>query len=85
MIIPVINEVFGENYTGDEEIVFAPNEHFLNREDGQEQERITDTGFMSTQIALDKGEIQGNTISYWQIQYPNQTEYYAWLTKTLSK
>lgn len=32
LIIPVINEVFGENYAGDEEIVFAPNEHFLNRE-----------------------------------------------------
>ena len=45
LIIPVINEAFGENYAGDEEIVFAPNEHFLNREDGQEQERITDTSF----------------------------------------
>lgn len=45
LIIPVINEAFGENYKGDEKIVFAPNEHFLNREGGQEQERVTDTSF----------------------------------------
>ena len=45
LIIPVINEVFGECYAGDEEIVFAPNEHFLNRVGGEEQERITDTSF----------------------------------------
>lgn len=45
LIIPVINEVFGEEYTGDEEIVFSSNEHFLNRQDGQEIEKITDTTF----------------------------------------
>ncbi|MCI9196896.1 MAG: hypothetical protein HFH55_03140 [Lachnospiraceae bacterium] len=31
LVIPVINEVFGENYSGKEEIIFSPNEHFLNR------------------------------------------------------
>lgn len=45
LIIPVINEVFGENYTGEEEIIFSPNEHFLNQQDGKEEERITDTSF----------------------------------------
>ena len=45
LIIPVINEVFGEAYSGKEEIVFAQNEHFLNRQDGEEEERITDTSF----------------------------------------
>lgn len=29
LIIPVINEVFGEHYSGQEKIVFSPNEHFL--------------------------------------------------------
>lgn len=43
LIIPVINEVFGENYTGQEEIVFAPNEHFLNQQDGKENKCITDS------------------------------------------
>ena len=45
LIIPVINEVFGEKYTGKEEIVFSPNEHFLNRQSGDEEKRITDSNF----------------------------------------
>ena len=45
LIIPVINEVFGECYSGQEKIVFAPNEHFLNQQGGNEDERITDTSF----------------------------------------
>ena len=36
LIIPVINEVFGEHYTGEEEIRFSPNEHFINFQDGGE-------------------------------------------------
>ena len=45
LIIPLINEVFGEHYTGNERIVFAPNEHFINQQDGEEYECITDTKF----------------------------------------
>lgn len=45
LIIPVINEVFGEHYSGREKIIFSPNEHFLNRQSGNEEERITDTSF----------------------------------------
>ena len=45
LIIPLINEVFGERYTGSEKIVFSPNEHFLNQQDGNEEERISDTSF----------------------------------------
>ena len=45
LILPVINEIFGEHYTGEETIVFSPNEHFLNKQDGIEEERITDTSF----------------------------------------
>ena len=45
LIIPVINEVFGEHYSGQEKIIFSPNEHFLNQQDGNEEERITDTNF----------------------------------------
>lgn len=41
----MINEIFGENYTGEEEIEFTPNEHFLDQQDGSDQERITDTNF----------------------------------------
>ena len=45
MIIPVINEIFKEHYTGEEEIRFFPNEHFLDQQDAADKERITDTNF----------------------------------------
>lgn len=43
LLIPVINEVFAEDYTGDEEIEFSPNEHFIDQQEAADQERITDT------------------------------------------
>ena len=46
MLIPVINEIFGEGYTGTEKIEFHPNEHFINQQDAVNQERITDTNFI---------------------------------------
>lgn len=45
LIIPIINEIFGETYTGKEEIQFFPNEHFINQQDEADKERITDTNF----------------------------------------
>lgn len=45
LIIPVINEVFHERYSGEEEVVFSANEHFLNQQGGNEDERITDSNF----------------------------------------
>ena len=47
MIIPVINEIFDEHYTGEEEIRFFPNEHFLDQQDAADKERITDTNFQT--------------------------------------
>ena len=46
LIIPVVNEAFGEDYTGQEEVIFAPNEHFLNQDGGTEEKRITDSNFI---------------------------------------
>ena len=45
LILPLINEMFCEHYSGQEKIIFAPNEHFLNQQGGNEDERITDTSF----------------------------------------
>ncbi len=45
LLIPVINEVFGKHYSGNERIIFRPNEHFINQQDGLEQKRITDSSF----------------------------------------
>lgn len=44
-LLPFLNEVFGEKYTGNEEIEFHPNEHFINQNEETEQKRITDTNF----------------------------------------
>lgn len=43
LALPLINEMFGENYTGNEKIYFSPNEHYLNQQDGKESKRVTDT------------------------------------------
>lgn len=45
LILAVLNEIFGMQYTGKERIVFLPNEHFLNQQDGNEEKRITDSCF----------------------------------------
>ncbi len=45
LVIPVINEIFGETYTREEEIQFFPNEHFIDQQDKTNRERITDTNF----------------------------------------
>ena len=45
LLIPVINEIFGKNYSGKEKILFSQNEHFLNRKGGKTQKRITDSAF----------------------------------------
>lgn len=50
----LVNEVFGENYTGEEEVVFSPNEHFLNQQDGGEDKRITDTSFSILEVKVGK-------------------------------
>ena len=48
LILPVLNEAFGEHYNGDEEIVFTQNEQIYPAEDGKRKRRFTDTSFMVT-------------------------------------
>ena len=45
LILPLLNETFGETYTGAETIEFFQNEHFQNRQDGAEDRIITDSFF----------------------------------------
>ena len=45
LLIPLINEVFGESYTGEERIEFAQNELMQQQQEGAESRRITDTVF----------------------------------------
>ncbi len=64
LIIPVINEIFGEHYSGQEEIIFSPNEHFLNQQGGNEEERITDTSF----------KIKGNETKQYHLECQSSTD-----------
>ena len=45
LIIPVVNEMFLENYTGKEPVVLLPEIHFMNQQDGNTKEKITDSCF----------------------------------------
>ena len=58
LIIPVINEIFSEHYTGEEEIRFFPNEHFLDQQDAADKERITDTNFQIIGITAKKYHLE---------------------------
>ena len=45
LIISVVNEVFGEHFTGEEKVILKENEIFLRQQDGGEEKRITDSSF----------------------------------------
>lgn len=46
LIIPIVNEIFHEEYTREDEIIFAPNELYFQVKDGESEERITDSTFV---------------------------------------
>ena len=45
LLIPIVNGIFGESYTGKEEIEFLPNEHFISLPGTDTKEKITDSCF----------------------------------------
>lgn len=52
LIHPLLNEIFGEHYSGREPIHFGTNEHFMNQRHGQSDKRITDSSFTVSGIVL---------------------------------
>lgn len=46
LIIPVVNEMFHKQHSDHEKITILNNEFFVNRQDGTQTERITDTHFL---------------------------------------
>ena len=46
LIFPILNEIFGENYSGNEDIKFSQNEIYLTQQDGEQEKRITDSCFI---------------------------------------
>ena len=63
LIIPIVNEIFHESYSGDEAVEFYPNEHFVNGQDGRERERITDSCFGIRGRSLKKYHIECQSTS----------------------
>ena len=63
LIIPVINEVFGEDYCGDEEVLFYPNEHFIQGQDTSTKEKITDSCFQVIGIRKKKYHLEIHKVS----------------------
>lgn len=45
LMLPVLRELFGEDFTGDEQIILNQNELFIRKADGSAVERITDSSF----------------------------------------
>ncbi|WP_051533408.1 hypothetical protein [Anaerovibrio sp. RM50] len=78
LILPVINEMFGENYDGTEQIVFQPNELYIQQQNGRQRKRITDSSFYVIKGNVTKKyhyEIQStedNTMSLRMFEYDAQ-------------
>ena len=64
LIIPVVNEVFGEHYTGNENITFLQNEHFINLQGADTKEKITDSCFL----------IEGKSVKKYHIECQSTTD-----------
>ena len=45
LMIPIVNEVFGKNHQTGEEIAVLSTDIFMNRQDGEQLEKITDSTF----------------------------------------
>ena len=50
LILPIINEIFNTNYAPTEKVTLLDNEFFLNRQNGNQVERITDSNFLVKSI-----------------------------------
>lgn len=46
LVIPIVNELFGTDYTGTEKIILLQNEHFITVQEGGRDEKITDAYFI---------------------------------------
>ena len=63
-VLPLINEVFGEHYSGTETIEFHPNEHFISQNDEPDSKRITDTNFTVTGSTVKKYHLECESSKY---------------------
>ena len=74
LIIPVVNEMFQKKHSDKEKITVLNNEFFLNKQDGEQAERITDTNFMigKERYHLECQSSEDGTIMYRVFEYDSQ-------------
>lgn len=74
LIIPVVNEMFHKRHDDRETITVLNNEFFINRPDGKQIERITDTHFLigSVRYHLECQSTADGTMMYRIFEYDSQ-------------
>ena len=74
LIIPVVNEMFHKRHSNNEEVTVLNNEFFINRQDGKQVERITDTHFLIGAIRyhLECQSTADGTMMYRMFEYDSQ-------------
>jgi hypothetical protein len=74
LIIPVVNEMFHKRHNDKETITVLNNDFFINRQDGKQIERITDTHFLigSIRYHLECQSTADGTMMYRIFEYDSQ-------------
>lgn len=74
LIIPVVNEMFHKRHNDKETVTVLNNEFFINRQDGKQNERITDTHFLigAARYHLECQSTADGTIMYRMFEYDSQ-------------
>ena len=74
LIIPVLNEMFHKRHNDKEKITVLNNEFFINKQDGKQVERITDTHFLIGTIRyhLECQSTADGTMMYRIFEYDSQ-------------
>ena len=74
LIIPVVNEMFQKKHSDKEKITVLNNEFFLNRQDGDQAERVSDTNFIigKERYHLECQSTSDGTIMYRMFEYDSQ-------------
>lgn len=74
LIIPVVNEMFRKKHSDKEKITLFNNELFINRQNGEQMERITDTNFLIGTIRyhLECQSTPDGTMMYRIFEYDSQ-------------
>ena len=74
LIIPVVNEMFQKKHSDNEKVTLLNNELFINRQNGKQVERITDTNLLigSIHYHLECQSTADGTIMYRMFEYDSQ-------------